>query len=210
MAKFLDVFVEHGKQFAELSTKDAQWVIRNPKGAIALCVEVIAKRLGLLSLSGTVEVSATDKFVASDKFVEDTSAKAEVKIIYLGSNFQEWFLCKVEEPASESELRYYSLQDKPSVDDVPIIVTLGGEKKAETTLAQLFSLMEKQGHGETGPLLTSGYVSMNIFYILDVHKTLRSVFVEWYGGGWNINAYSAKRPGRWYAGSRVFSRNFDL
>jgi len=76
--------------------------------------------------------------------VVDTGRKARVKISYLGDNFTGWFLGedgKVEAPIGEQELRFARLK-KASVDE-PILVELGGKEKAETTLTEMHSLMEK-------------------------------------------------------------------
>ena len=42
----------------------------------------------------------------------------------------------------------------------------------ETTLAQLYALLERQGRGEDGVLLVNG--AANIFYIRDINRVLRS------------------------------------
>lgn len=153
--------------------------------------------------------ATTGKLVAKEKFVPDTGRKAKVKISYLGDNFTAWFLNgdgKTEDPISEQTLRYHKLR-KSSVDG-PIITELGGEAKAETTLSEMFSLMEKQKHGEDGVLLNNGYA--NIFYIKDQNGVLRSVYVYWDVVGWGVFAYSVVRPDRWRGGCQVFSRNSVL
>jgi len=152
----------------------------------------------------TVVVSATKKkFAVKKKFIVDISNKAKVKISYLGSNFREWFLDKVEEPIEETELRYSRLKER-SVDE-PIIAELGGEAKAETSLTEIFSLIEMQKNGEGGALLNDGYA--NIFYARDINGVLRAVGVCWFGGGWYVGALLVEDPGRWIVGYRVFSRN---
>ncbi|MBU2028765.1 hypothetical protein KJ761_02640 [Patescibacteria group bacterium] len=158
----------------------------------------------LLEFIGTVEVLATtEKFVARDNFVRDVSKKARVKISYLGGNFTEKFIGKIEEPFAGGILRYRKLR-KSSVDG-PIITELGGEQKAETTLAEIFALMERQGNGQSGSLLTNGYA--NIFYIRDINGVLWAVSCAWYGAGWSVFAYSVESPHGWHAGHQVFSRN---
>ena len=160
----------------------------------------------LLQLVGTVFVPAcTEQFVAKTKFVVNTRRRAPVKISYLGDNFSTWFLVgegKMENPRAEQTLHYCKLQ-KSSVD-TPIIAELGGEERAETTLAELFSLMEKQKGGGKGPLLTNDWA--NIFYIRDRAGVLRTVFVRWYDGGWFVLARSAEHPRTWLGGRQVFSR----
>lgn len=159
----------------------------------------------LLELVGSIAVPATaEKFVAHKRFVVDTNDKAGVKIAWLGVNFKEWFLGKTEEAIGESELRYHKLL-KSSLD-APIIATLGGEEKVEIALAQMFSLLEKQGDSEQGVFLTNGYA--NIFYIRDINGVLRAVHAYWYGDGWYASACSVGHPGRWDDGYQVFSPQF--
>lgn len=164
----------------------------------------------ILELVSTVGVAATtSKLVAKEKFVVNTKRNAPVKISYLGDNFTAWFLNgdgKTEDPISEQTLRYHKLR-KSSVDG-PIIEELGGEAKAETTLSEMFALMEKQGKGEDGVLLNNGYA--NIFYIRDSAGVLRAVIVFWNDDGWRVSADSVEVPVRWDVGSRVFSRNSVL
>ena len=161
----------------------------------------------ILELVSTIVVNATTgKLVAKDRFVINTKRNAPVKISYLGDNFKAWFLngdSKTEDPISEQTLRYHKLRQS-SVDG-PIITELGGEAKAETTLSEMFSLMEKQGHGEDRVLLNNGLA--NIFYIKDDAGVLCAVDVYWAGGGWFVLAFSVERPYRWSDGLQVFSRN---
>ena len=158
----------------------------------------------LLEPVGTIAVSATaERFVAKDKFMIDTGRKALVKISYLGDNFTEWFLGKTERPFAESTLRYSNLR-KDSLD-VPIVSELGGEEKAETTLAEIYTLMELQRDGRVGVLLNNGYA--NIFYVRGGVLVLRAVSVLWGGDGWNLIAYPLGNPRGWDAGRQVFSRN---
>jgi len=164
----------------------------------------------ILELVSTIVVNATTgKLVAKDRFVINTKRNAPVKISYLGDNLKAWFLngdSKTEDPISEQTLRYHKLRQS-SVDG-PIITELGGEAKAETTLSEMFSLMEKQKHGEDGVLLNNGWA--NIFYIKDDAGVLRAVGVYWRGGGWRVGADSVEDPRGWGGGHRVFSRNSVL
>lgn len=162
----------------------------------------------ILEFVSTVVVPATTfKFVAKEKFVRDTGRNTSVKISYLGNNFAEWFLSgsgKTEDPITEQTLRYHKLRQ--SSMDGPIIAELGGAEKSETTLSEMFALMEKQGKCEDGVLLTNGYT--NIFYIKDLAGILRAVGVDWRGDGWSVGAFSVvKCPRRWDDGRQVFSRN---
>ncbi len=157
-------------------------------------------------VSRTVIPATTGKFIAKDKFVINTKRNAPVKIRHLGDNFKSWFLRgegKQEDPITEQTLQYHRLRQ--SSIDGPIIVELGGEAEAETTLSQMFSLMENQKNGEDGVLLNNGYA--NIFYIRDSAGVLRAVNVLWGDGCWRVHADSVESPIRWSGGYRVFSRN---
>ncbi len=158
----------------------------------------------LLEFIGTVTVAATTTlFIAKDHFVVNTKKNAPVKISYLGDNFKAQFLGKEEQPFAGSTLNYGKLS-RSSVDG-PIIAALGGEEKAETTLTELFSLMEAQKNGEDGLLLTNGYA--NIFYIKDVTGVLCAVSAGWGGDGWSVSAIVVTDPCEWLGGLQVFSCN---
>jgi hypothetical protein len=163
-----------------------------------------------LELVSTVQVSATtNKFVSKDNFVVNTTCNAPVKISIVRSNFTNWFLLgegKIEDTISEQALHYHKLR-KVSVDD-SIITELGGETKVETSLTEIFSLMEKQKNGEDGVLLNNGYV--NIFYVRDISSILRGVCVGWRSDGWFVGARSVGHPYGWRHSYRVFSRNSVL
>lgn len=152
----------------------------------------------LLEFIGTVTFPATSRSVVAEKFVV---ADSPVKIGWLGDNFKEWFLKKIEEPILEMTLCYAKLIC--SELDGPIMAELG--EKRETTLAQIYALMERQPNGEKGILLTNGCA--NIFYIRDTKGVLRAVFVFWSGDGWRVGADSVSYPCRWDGGGLVFSRN---
>lgn len=158
----------------------------------------------LIKLVGKVDIPATtEKFIAKDHFVVDTSKKAKVKFSWFGDNFEKWFFGKEEEPMAAKTLQYWELV-KNSVD-TPIIAELGGEAKAETTLACLCYLLEQQRDGEKGVLLVNGRA--NIFYIRDVDGALRAVLAYWSGDGWDVHALSIGDPRSWLAGYQVFSSN---
>lgn len=211
--KFMGALVEHMPVDA-LSTADRQYWIRNGTelaevlaNALKRTALTVAVTSTLLTTFATVPLPATtEPFGAREKFVVNTSADAEVKISFISENFTNWFLAdggKVEPAQAERGLRYAKL--KKSLRYELIITELGGEAKAETSLADIWSLLKKQAHGGEGALLTNGYA--NIFYIRDRSSVLRTVCVGWYGRGWRVAAYSVERPNDWYAHSQVFSCN---
>jgi len=159
----------------------------------------------LLALITTVATTAVDTFKAKDRF--KVGEVKGVKIGWLGDNFKENFLSgkgKIETAVTEAILRVHKLI-KASVD-TPIIAELSGEEVAETTLAQMWQMLAKQGHGEDGPLLTNGY--WNIFYVRDAKGTLWAVSADWYSGFhyWSVEAYSVTDPNTWNAEGQVVSR----
>jgi len=193
---------------AGFTPKEIQAIISSKDNELAQTMYVALKKKMdvLLELVSTVVVSATtSKFVAKDKFVVNTKRNAPVKISAVWDNFTSWFLSgdgKTEDPISEQTLHYHKLR-KSSVDS-PIITELGGEEKSETTLTEMFSLMEKQKNGEDGVLLNNGYA--NIFYIRDQNGVLRAVRVRWRDDGWYVFALSVVISDGWSDGYRVFSR----
>ncbi|QQG42801.1 MAG: hypothetical protein HYW15_01155 [Candidatus Giovannonibacteria bacterium] len=157
----------------------------------------------LLELLGTVTIPArAERFVVAEKFVVDTSENAKVKISYLGENLKALFLGKTENPMGESSLCYHKLCRYSR--DIPIISELG-EEKAETTLAEIYVLLERQRNGKKGVLLTNG--AANIFYVRNIHGDLCAVLALCREDGWLVNAYSVGSPRVWNVGILVFSRN---
>jgi hypothetical protein len=201
-------FVEHQNHFNPLSTEDAQWAIQNPKDAVALCVTAIKSRNnGTPKTERAYRIlrpvaskpAETLPFKADETFF---NKKADMKMIEDGSNFKSWFGGKVEEDVPEGELQPLALMQ--NAYDREIIADLGGEAKAEVTLAEIWQLMERQANGQEGALLTNGYA--NIFYVRDVNGVLRAVDVDWDGDGWFAGA-DALDAYRWIVVRRVFSRN---
>ena len=102
---------------------------------------------------------------------------------------------------TEATLRIHKLT-KDSLDKL-ILDELGGEAKAETFLATIYELLEKQPNGKKGDLSTNGYA--NIFYVCDVKGVLWAVSVIWFSYGWYVSALSVQPPFGWGAGVQVFS-----
>ena len=161
-------------------------------------VVVKAAISSLLEEVGIVNLPSTGKFLASDHF---TTNSKEVKIAWIGENFQNNFLGKVEDPQGKTTLRISKFK-KNSLDQ-PILDELGS--KAETTLANIWELLKKQPNGQSGKLLTNGYV--NIFYVRDAKGVLWAVGVHWSSGGWHVFACSVGHPHEWRGGHQVFSCN---
>ncbi len=155
----------------------------------------------LLDWLGTVTVPAEiQRFIVRDRIDEIKKSGGR---IYTGSHFEGWFFGKTVEPIGETQLRYGKLL-RAEVDG-PIIAELGGEIKAETTLAEIFGLIEMQKKGEKGALLINGYA--NIFFVRDIDSALRIVRANWHDGGWDLDANSVGHPFRWSWLQQVFSHN---
>jgi tetratricopeptide (TPR) repeat protein len=155
---------------------------------------------------GSVSVEATKtRFVARERFVV---AESPVRISRLSDDFKKWFLGKIEEPFAGSILSY---GEHDFVVDRDVVRELG-KKKAETTLAEIFSLLKKQGNGEEGPLRTDWHA--NAFYVRDVNRVLRMVFVGWRNNdwrrkddnGWHVSTFSFKDGKVRFGTRRIFFR----
>ena len=140
----------------------------------------------------------TELFVSAHHF---TTKNKDVKISYLGPNFEKWFSGM--EVASRAG---YVLQSKhltKSLNDKQIMDELGDS--CETDLVDIYHLLSLQSNGGDGVLLTNGYA--NIFYIKDVNGVRRAVSAYWLDGGWGVGARSVEVMSSWLEGRRVFSRN---
>lgn len=155
----------------------------------------------------------SDDFVATEKL----KLKKDGGICAgFGPNFESWFLKdggKREKSVQAGSLYCYRLR-KDATDKshesggAAIIPELGGGEKSETTLSEMFSLMEKQKNGEDGVLLNNFWD--NIFYIRDHAGELRAVYMSWHDDGWCVGAGTLESTSAWFAGVRVFSRSSVL
>lgn len=168
----------------------------------------------LLESLGTITIPANpEKFVVKKKFVVDTGKKALVKIFYLGSNLQAWFIDTIEDPSEVMSLRKDKLR-RASVD-TPILTELGGPDKVATTWFAIWHLMMS---GQLDKKL------WHVFYMEDEIRfpedktisftnakgeqvVLRAVDVSWDDDGWDLRADSVLDPNRWDEGNQFFSRN---
>ena len=164
-AKFLATVAQ---SMPELSGDVMQGWIENPKSLkkflLGLCPPVIEQVL--LRKITSVVVSGAKKFVA------DKASLKEANVGYTGSNFDEFFLGKMEENVADATLAIYRLE-KNSLD-APIRKELGEHE--ETALTHFLDLLKKQAKGQEGHLLVNGYA--NIAYIRDKNGKL-----------WTVNAY---------------------
>lgn len=150
----------------------------------------------VVELVETIDIPATsEKFVASELFVENTDKRAAVKISFMSDEFKNRMLGKVEDPALAVTLRCHKLLKKSY--DIDIIGVLGGVKKCEVGLVQIYAWMKQRGdHG--------GYA---VFWVRDIHGELCAVRVFWHDAGWSLCVYSVGCPHGWLVGDLVFSSN---
>jgi hypothetical protein len=187
---------------AGLTAEMAKEVLKDGNIAAKMVAAITGAVTALLRHIGIVAVGPTEAFVAKERFTVDTGKEARARISFLSNNVKNWFGSKVEQAVgTERSLRYAELTTE-SVD-APILAELG--PTTETTLSEIFALMERQKNGEEGVLLANGWA--NIFYVKDVDGTLRAVNVGWDGDGWDVDARGVVDPSGWDDGDRVFSRN---
>jgi len=157
----------------------------------------------LLTAGSTIEMPSTaTSFKVKDRFVLNVEARDQVLISVILGDFLKWFAEKQEGPGENAALRYYELQRNAS--DAAILNELGGEERAETTLAQVLWLLERQKLGEAGILANNGWG--NIFYVRDVTGVFRAVYVHWCDEAWNVEASRIGRAAEWPIRDRVFTR----
>lgn len=146
--------------------------------------------------------ATTKPLVAQDSFVENIGGKGPVKILWVGDNFKQRFWGKTEKPMGATTLRCAKLMGS-SIDD-RILKELCDEP--ETTLAQMFRLLELQANGEEGYLLINVSAG-NMFHIRDVNNELQVVGVDWLGDGWRIYVYLVPPLVSWKDDRLLFSGN---
>ena len=156
----------------------------------------------LLTLGATVRLKGSNApFVASEHFVFCMDDK-KVMVSYIEGGFPKWLMPKTEQPVGATTLRCYELQRDAPDDD--IFAALGGEQHCESTLTEVFMLMQEQNHGQEGVLATNGFG--NHFYIRDTAGVLRMVGVHWCDGGWFVEGDRIRGEAWWPVKDRVFVR----
>ncbi|NQT49642.1 hypothetical protein HQ571_03030 [Candidatus Kuenenbacteria bacterium] len=152
---------------------------------------------------GLVSVPATEEtFNSLDCFKKDIPwYSRRVRICDVRESFKSWF-GSMDVGSFDGSILAYSTLTRDA-DDEEILSELGGAEMAETTLSEIWYLMLLQkGKDDEGALLTN--VQPNIFYVRDNTGVLRTVYVEWHGDGWMVNAFTFNRG--WKFIRRVFFR----
>ena len=147
-------------------------------------------------------VASGVKVAGAKRFVADKVSLKEANIGFTWSDFDNFFLGKVEENIQDATIAIHRLE-KNSLD-APIRKELGQERE-EITLTHFFDLLKKQSKGQEGHLLVNGYA--NIAYIRDKHDKLWAVRALWpsYYRYWDVRAHSVVHPYEWGAGDQVLS-----
>ena len=157
----------------------------------------------LKTLQTGINAQGIDLFVTREKFCEGKEVDG-VAIGFLGTRFKEQFLGKIEDGVTDLLLTASELTE--DLRNPAIITALGGDDRAEVSLAHVWALLKRQGHGEDGVLLISECT--NIFYVRDVVGTLWALGVQWISDDriWAVEASSIEHPPR-RVGCRIFSRD---
>jgi hypothetical protein len=153
--------------------------------------EVVVK--GLLEQIGTAAIPSIAPFTAAEKFRIGETIDG-ITVGWLGDNFKEHFLQKIEtgEVATET-LAINKLQKRAK--DPAIITALGGEEKVEISLGQFWEYLK-----------TANRNLWHVAYIRDDKSVLWAVNALCYGGKLDVEAHSLGDPGGWYAGNQFLSR----
>jgi len=152
----------------------------------------------LLEFLADADIPPSVGFIAKQHFVQDRPPR-ELQITWIGSNFRHHFLSDVEPQQAGRILDVYQLRD-PS-NDQAILESIGMDP--ETNLHDVWALLSKQSHGETGPLRTDGVP--NVFYVRDGMGKTWAVDSVWSGAGWEMGASRLNSVMR-QRGTHVFAR----
>jgi len=177
--------------------------------SVAAVIAALSDEFEQASESGTgpvfvvgVAVPAMPGFTVESRFKRSkwfAASEDGIRISNVSEGFTEHFGKLMVPDHSGSIIIPRTLARKAS--DSEIIDTLGGEVKAETSLAEIWYLMTLQCLGQNAPLLVNDF--LNIFYVRDVEGVLRTVLVRCDIHAWQIDVPIV---GRHKGGSRVFSR----
>jgi len=158
--------------------------------------KVVAKvENALLTLVGTITLTSKKR-----KSVEIV-ARLEKLGVYCHQSFKNLFDGIMVGGHKSSTLAYHTLNR--NAWDSEILLALGGEKNAETSVEDFLSLVERQLAGEN-VFLADG--EKNIFYIRrDPSSALCAVYVGWYDDQWDVDADELD-DGYWRSLCWFFSR----
>lgn len=168
-------------------------------------------RKDLLRFISAIDIPTTiEIFIAGDKFSVTHRITTSTQVIIAGLNgdFVKWFLRDGENVVNRNRqcrLSRYLVQE--TVMDNQILTELYNMGMAETTLADIWYLLEKQGRDKPGFL--SNNASGNIFFVAGQDGNVRTVHVYW-SNGWIIDAFSLERPCNVPQDSYVFLSGYGV
>lgn len=114
-------------------------------------------------------------------------------ITYINLNFKEWF-GDMTFTKSKKFTPLISKKLHRNMNDKEILGELKPEKVSLADVSDTIQTLDR--------------AVWALFYVKDVNGVLRTVRVFWRGDGWHVFANSVGDIRAWYAGYRVFSRNF--
>ena len=165
-------------------------------GALTLVKVPLLEKIGIVNLPAT-----GSKFVALENFTVD-SQNVKMDSTWR-KQFEKILFEKTEDCQAEIVLRYSELR-RSSCNEL-IVDELGN--LAETTLSNIWQLLEKQPNGESGVLQTNRYG--NSFFVRDAEEGLHNLSLIWGPVGWEIiihDIHSWDKKG-FIEGRRIFSKD---
>ncbi|MEK7142675.1 MAG: hypothetical protein AAB785_00525 [Patescibacteria group bacterium] len=169
--------------------------------------EAVKVASDLFEFVTTVKQPAIPSFDAEAMFVvtpEEQRKTAKVLIGWVGPKLQGLVKGLVETDVAEATLNVRQLTRLAT--NRKIFDALGGEGGIEVALAHVWQMLEPQGRGREGILLTNNGWA-NIIPVR-INGVTWAVYCYWRPdyGDWDVEAYPVTYPNEWYAGDRVFSR----
>lgn len=154
---------------------------------------------------GTLRFPGTKKpFSVHKHFRINMHPRAHVQISGLNEQFLAWFGDVVEDSVPASELCAHLLQE--TAKTISIFSAFGGKTKVETTLTEVYFLLEKKPHGELISMLGISTGTDNLFFIRDRTGNLRTVIARWFFGGWSLAAREDRPESSFLAECYVHTR----
>lgn len=142
-------------------------------------------------------------FFAKNHFTETARGDAALKLAYISESFKNDFLAFEVPPEPQVEYAVYELNKRLVAKR--ILKVLGGETKAEISIASFCTLLEAQGRGEPGVLFTDGL--HNLAFVRNAKGSLCNIEAVYGadGNGWSLRNHANGPESGWPAGSRIVS-----
>lgn len=194
--KMSGVLVEHQSEFKKLSTSDRQWVIENPKQAIALLIEAIKTRNKTMSTAFETEylklISADETLVIDQCDGQKVIADASDVFNSIDSDFRNWKADEVGQATSDTPVNVYELVKDGMFSDFFTSLTTDTGKLC-LTQDQIIGFVKKHRNW----LRTDGYATFFLF------KSYGKIFVAYVhvdsDGTLHVDVSRLERGYRWFA-----------